>query len=161
MKIQTTGLDQYAPGGSAKVKTMVIGGPGAGKTRWSSFFPKPIYADCEGGLASVADRSVPYVAINDSHDMLDLLDFLKKESKKAEGDRDYETVVIDTLDAFQRKVKDEWLRDNPTASSFSGYDAWGYLDAKMQMLMTRLLNLPMNVVVLVHYSDKTLSLIHI
>lgn len=156
LTIRTTGLEQYAPGGNARLKLMNIGGPGAGKTRMASFWPKPIWADCEGGLASVADRNVPYATINTSDDMLDFLSFLATESRKPETSRQFLTVVIDTLDAFQRKVKDEWLQKNPNSQSFRGFEAWGYLDSKMQMLLTRLLNLDMNVIVNVHYKDKTI-----
>ena len=157
LKIQTTGIEQYAPGGQAVLKTMFIGGPGAGKTRLSSYWPKPLYADCEGGLSSIADRKMPFVTVSTSQDMLDLLAFLKMECRRPVRDRTYQTVVIDTLDAFQRKVKDEWLQANPGSQSFRGFDAWGYLDAKMQMLLTRLLNLDMNVIVCVHYKDKTIK----
>lgn len=157
LKIFTTGLEQYAPGGNARVKVLIIGGPGVGKTRSASYWPKPIYADSEGGLASVADRKVPAVSINNSRDMLDLLEYLKTECRKPEGDRRFKTVVIDTLDTFQRKVKDEWLQAHPSAGSFSGFDAWGYLDAKMQMLLTRLLNLDMNVYVAVHPITKQVT----
>jgi hypothetical protein len=155
LKIQTTGIEQFAPGGKARLKVMFIAGPGAGKTRVSSYWPRPLYGDCEGGLASVADRKVAYTPINSSKDMLDLLVFLKQECMKPDSARLYDTVVIDTLDAFQRKVKDEWLQQN-NAQTFRGFDAWGYLDAKMQMLLTRLLNLDMNVIVNVHYKDKTI-----
>jgi hypothetical protein len=152
--ISTTGLDQYAPGGEARVKALIIGGPGAGKTRWSSYFPDPIYADCEKGLASVADRKVPYVTILNSTDMLDMLAFLKQECRQPKDKRKYQTVVIDTLDAFQRKVKNEWCEINKK-ETFTGWEAWGYLNAKLQLLMVRLLNLDMNVIVAVHYKDKT------
>lgn len=152
--IQTTGLEEYAPGGAARIKVLLIGGPGAGKTRWSSYFPKPIYADCERGLASVADRKVPYVNINTSGDMLDLLTMLKQECAQPAANRRFQTVVIDTLDAYQRKVKNEWM-EKEKAQAFSGWEAWGFLNARMQMLMTRLLNLDMNVIVAVHYKDKT------
>lgn len=154
LTIKETGLEQYAPGGEANIKMMVIGGPGAGKTRTASFWPLPIYANCEDGLASVADRGVPYVDIASSDDMLEFLKYLKLECSKPKGQRKFATVVVDTLDSFQRKVKDEWIRQN-NAASFGGFEAWGYLDAKMQMLMTRLLNLDMNVIVLCHYKDKT------
>lgn len=154
--IQTTGLEEYAPGGTARIKVMVIGGPGAGKTRWSSFFPKPIYADCERGLASVADRNVPFVNIRNSQDMIDLLAHLKQESAQPWDKRRFQTVVIDTLDAFQRKVKNEWM-EKEKAQAFSGWEAWGYLNARMQLLMTRLLNLDMNIIVNVHYKDKTVK----
>jgi hypothetical protein len=152
--IKTTGLDQYAPGGSARVKLLIIGGPGVGKTRFSSYFPRPIYADCEAGLASVADRAVPYVGVNNSQDMLDLLAYLKQECRLPADKRTYDTVVIDTLDAFQRKVKNEWMEINKK-DQFQGWEAWGYLNAKLQLLMVRLLNLDMNVIVNVHYKDKT------
>jgi hypothetical protein len=154
MLIKTTGLEEYAPGGAARVKVLTIGGPGVGKTRWASYFPKPIYADCERGLASVADRKVPYVTVLTSQDMLDLLNFLKQECRQPWDQRKYQTVVIDTLDAFQRKVKQEWCDQN-RKEAFSGWEAWGYLNAKMQMLLTRLLNLDLNVVVNVHFKDKT------
>jgi hypothetical protein len=157
LTIKTTGLENYLPGGEANIKQMVVGGPGAGKTRYSSFWPKPIYADCEAGLASVADRNVPYVPIKTSEDMLQFLKYLANECKRPPSERKFHTAIIDTLDSFQRKVKDEWLQANPSYASFSGYDAWGYLDAKMQMLMTRLLNLDMNVIVLVHYKDKVVT----
>lgn len=156
LKVRTTGLEDYAPGGGARIKMMVVGGPSAGKTRFSSFWPKPIYADCEGGLASVADRGVPYTRIRNSQDMLEFLHEMRVEAGRPSGQRQYETVVIDTLDSFQRKVKDEYLQLNPGMQSFSGFPAWGYLDAKMQMLLTRLLNLDMNVIVCVHYKDKTI-----
>lgn len=154
LTIKETGLEQYAPGGEANIKMMIIGGPGAGKTRMASFWPLPIYANCEDGLAAVADRGVPYVDIASSDDMLEFLKYLKLECSKPKNQRKFATVVVDTLDSFQRKVKDEWIRAN-NAASFGGFEAWGYLDAKMQMLMTRLLNLDMNVIVLAHYKDKT------
>jgi hypothetical protein len=151
--IRTTGLEDYAPGGEARIKVLIIGGPGAGKTRYSSYFPKPIFADCEKGRASLADREMPYVEILNSTDMLDLLAMLKQEGRQPVAQRRFQTVVIDTLDAFQRKVKDEWMEKN-NASSFTGWDAWGYLNSRMQTLMTRLLNLDMNVIVNVHYKTK-------
>ena len=156
LKIQTTGLEQYAPGGAARLKMLVIGGPGAGKTRMASYWPKPLYADCEKGLASVADRNVPYVDISNSQDMLDLLEYLKIESRKPADQRIYETIIVDTLDAFQRKIKDEWLQKEGK-QSFTGWEAWNYLAAKMQALMARLLNLDLNVIVNVHYKDKVIK----
>lgn len=151
--IKTTGLEQYAPGGEARVKVLLIGGPAAGKTRWSSYFPSPIYADCEGGLASVADRRVPYVAINNSQDMADLLNHVKMDGRLPKEKRQYQTVVIDTFDAYQRKLKNEWMEVNKR-EAFTGWEAWGFLDQKMQLLLTKLLNLDVNVIVNVHYKDK-------
>lgn len=153
LTIKTTGVDDYLDG-SANIKALVIGGPGAGKTRMSSYWPKPIFLDCENGRGSLADRNMPYVDIKTSRDMLDALEYLKSLERTAKASRQFQTVVVDTADSFQRLVKDEWMVQTKSGA-FSGYDAWGYLDAKMQLLFTRLLNLDYNVVVLSHYKDKT------
>jgi hypothetical protein len=154
LQIKTTGVEDYIDG-SANIKMLIIGGPSAGKTRSASFWPKPIYADTESGRASIADRNVAYAEIKSSKDMLDFLEHLKALERTPKGSRQFQTVIIDTLDGFQRKVKDEWLQQNKGKGSFTGYDAWGYLDSKMQMLMTRLLNLDYNVIVNCHFKEKT------
>jgi hypothetical protein len=155
LQIKTTGYEDYLDG-SGNIKMLVIGGPDAGKTRSSSYWPKPFYMDCENSRGSLSDRQMPYVEVKNSRDALDALTYLKSLESTPKKDRRFQTVVFDTLDAFQRSVKDEWLQDTK-AGSFKGYDAWGYLDTKMSMLMTRLLNLDYNVLVLAHYKDKTLK----
>lgn len=155
--IKSTGLDQYAPGGLARLRMLLVGGPGVGKTRYSTYWPKPFIASCEAGLASVADRRVNFAEVKNSQDMAEVLAMMRDECKKPDASRRWQTLVIDTLDAYQRKVKDEWLQANPAAQAFRGFDAWGYLDTKMQMVLTRLLNLDMNVIVNVHYKDKTIK----
>ena len=154
LKIHGAGKPRQEP----RLRAVLIGGPGVGKTRWTSFFPKPIFADCEDGTGSIMDRGddVAVAEINGSQDMLDLLGLLQRDNAKPKEQREYQTVVIDTLDAYQRKLKDEWVRveKKPT---FTGYDAWGFLQNKMSLLTTRLLNLDMNVIVNVHYKDKIIK----
>jgi hypothetical protein len=152
LQIRTTGIEDFLDG-SHNVKALIVGGPGAGKTRMSSYWNRPIYADCESGRASIADRNVAYVSVKGSKDMLDFLAYLKALESTPKSDRQYQTVVVDTLDGFQRTVKDEWLQ-RTNSGEFKGYDAWGFLDSKMNMLMTRLLNLDYNVLVLAHYKTS-------
>lgn len=97
-----------------------------------------------------------YAEIKTSTDMLDFLAHLKSLERTPKKDRQFQTVVVDTLDAFQRAVKDEWMLQTKS-QSFKGYEAWGYLDSVMQKLMTRLLNLDYNVLVLAHYKEKTVK----
>lgn len=155
LQIRTTGIDDYLDG-SANIKMLVIGGPGVGKTRMASYWPKPIYLDCENGRGSLVDRNMPYIEVKNSKNMLDSLELLKSYESQIKVERPYQTVVIDTIDSFQRKVKDEWLQQTK-AGVFTGYDAWGFLDSKMQILTTRLLNLDYNVIVLAHHEDKKLG----
>lgn len=154
MKIKTSGVHLA---GEGRFKVMILGAGGIGKTRWASFWPKPFFAQCEDGMSSTMDRNVPYVDIASSKDMLEFLSYVGREGKKPRGQWRFETVVIDTLDSYQRKVKDEWVQAN-NAAGFSGWEAWEYLEQKMQQVMTRLLNLPFNVVVLVHVKEREIDL---
>lgn len=82
LTIKTTGIEDYLDGGTGKIKVLVAGVPGSGKTRFASFAPKPIFAATEDGLMSVADRSVPYARITSEADMSAFLSLIEAEVKK-------------------------------------------------------------------------------
>ena len=109
--IRTTGIEDYLDGGEAYVKALIMGPPSAGKTRSASFWPKPIFADCEKGRMSIADRKIPYGEITSTKEMDELLLKLRMECMKPVSSRSYQTFVVDTLDAYQRIVIQERLRD--------------------------------------------------
>src|SRR6478735_6702794 len=137
--IKQAGLAEYLEGGSEKIKVLIAGTPGSGKTRLSSFSPRPIYADCEGGLMSVADRNVPYGRIKTEQDMDAFLDILRQEAMRPQAQRRWETVVVDTLDKYQRIV------------------IAGYLDAAMNRLIATLMELPFNIIVLAHVKETKIG----
>lgn len=147
--IRTTGIEDYLDQGQANIKALILGAPSAGKTRSASFWPKPIFADCEKGRMSIADRSVPYAEIGSTRDMDALLDMLRNECRKPPHERKYQTLVVDTLDAFQRIVIAERL-DSEKKEALSGWGDWGYLDGKMTQFVAKLQSLPMNIVCNVH-----------
>lgn len=151
--IRTTGFDDYLGTEGAYIKALIMGPPGAGKTRSASFWQKPIFADCEKGRMSIADRGVPYGEIRSGQQMDDLLDLLKKECKKG-AQRKYQTLVIDTIDSYQRIIISERLISE-NKEALSGWADWGHLDAKMSQFLEKLLNLPMNVVVNMHVKEKS------
>jgi hypothetical protein len=150
--IKTTGFDDYLGTEGAFVKALVMGPPGSGKTRSASFWPRPIFADCDDGRMSIADRGVAYGEVKTSADMDSLLDQLAMECRKPVADRRWQTFVVDTLDFYQRKLIAERLKAEQKAS-LSGWQDWGYLDAKMTQFVERLQNLPMNLVVNLHVKD--------
>lgn len=151
--IATTGLEDYLEGGKGKVKALITGGPGAGKTRASSFWPKPIYAACEDGLMSVADRNVPYAFVNSVEDMSAFINLLQAECRKPADQRRFETVVVDTIDAWQRSITQQYLKAK-RKTELSGFEDWGWLDNQMVNLVAELMALPMNIVVLCHTKEK-------
>jgi hypothetical protein len=148
--VRTTGVEEYLDAsGQAHIKALILGEPSAGKTRSASFWPKPIFADCEKGRMSLADRKVPYVEITSTADMDAFLDMLDRECVKPVQDRKFQTAVIDTFDSYQRVVIQEILRAQKK-DAMSGWQDWGALDAKMNTLVSRLHKLPMNIVVNSH-----------
>lgn len=151
--IRTTGFVDYLDkAGGAYIKCLILGAPDTGKTRSASFWPKPIFADCEKGRMSIADRGVPYAEITSSADMDALIEMLRRDCLKAPEQRLYQTLVVDTLDSYQRILIAERLRAE-RKETLSGWQDWGYLDAKMNHFVERILNLPMNLVVNLHVKD--------
>lgn len=152
--IKRTGFDEFLdPTGGAFIKALIMGQHGSGKTPSAAQWPRPIIADCERGLMSVASLSVPYVSIKRAADMDALLEHLRQECLKPAAKRAYQTLVIDTIDSYQRVLIQERLRTE-RKESLSGWADWGYLDAKMTQLIERMLNLPMNIVVNMHVKDE-------
>lgn len=151
--IKTTGVEDFLDG-EGYIKALILGPPGAGKTRSAGFWPGVIFADCEKGRMSLADLQVPFAEITSQRDMESLLAMLKVECRKPVSDRRYRTLVIDTFDAYQRIVIQERL-DAERKESLSGWGDWGYLDAKMTQFVARLMALPMNIIVNVHVKNAT------
>lgn len=156
LTIQTTGLEQYLEGGTGKVKLLIAGAPSSGKTVFGSWAPKPIYAATEDGLMSIAHRKIPFGRITSEDDMNAFLDLLEAECRKPPAQRRWGTVVIDTLDAYERTVVLHYLR-NKRKAEMSGWEDWGYLSGVMNGLLGRLSLLDMNVIVLVHTKDVKLK----
>lgn len=81
--IKTTGFEDYLDrSGGSWVKELIFGAPDVGKTRSASFWPKPIFADCEDGRMSIADRKVQYGRVRSSADMDALLEELRKDGMR-------------------------------------------------------------------------------
>ena len=129
--IATTGFENFlGDSDGAHIKALILGPPGAGKTRAASYWPKPIYADCEKGLMSVSDRSVPFGHVRSSAEMDELLNMLRLESNKTLTSRRFNTFVVDTVDSYQQVLIQERLKAE-RKDTLSGFADWGYLDAKM------------------------------
>jgi hypothetical protein len=149
--IRTTGVEEYLDAaGEAHIKALILGEPSAGKTRSASFWPNPIFLDCEKGRMSLADRRVPFVEIKSTSDSDAIVRMLEVEcATRKPPQRKYKTVVLDTIDSFQKVVVGEILKAG-RKEALSGFQDWGLLDAKMNNFLGRLLRLPMNVIVNCH-----------
>ena len=149
IEIRTTGFDEFLDSGQANIKALIMGDHGCGKTPSAATWPKPIFADCEDGMMSLASKSVPYARIRSSDDMEALIAHLRRDAARGNEKREYKTLVIDTLDRYQKTLIQERLRKE-RKESFSGFGDWGWLESKMNILVDAILGLNMNVVVNLH-----------
>jgi len=155
--IKTTGFENYAnaEGQQTWVKCLIMGEHGVGKTPSAAQWPKPLIIDSEKGLMSVARMKVPYIEISGTTPTADMEEAIKWaviDSRKAPANRQCETLIIDTIDTYQRKAMQERMR-LMQKDRFSGWEDWGWLDGKFVWLMEQLLNYNGNVVVNMHVKD--------
>ena len=146
--IRKTGFEDYFErSGGEYIKALILGQPDVGKTRSASFWPKALIADCEKGLMSVADRGVGAAQITSSADMKALVAKMRAQGRNP--NREFDTLVIDTIDSLQRIWMQERLREE-RKDQFGGWADWGWLEARSQGFLADLLSLPMHIVVNSH-----------
>lgn len=149
IKVQRTGARDYG----RYVKALICGSPGAGKTLISSTFPNPLYASAEGGLMSIADRNIPYVKVESSHDLLAVKHAVDQVPSVREELLGFpvDTVVIDTIDEIQRILIRERLEE--TKKDSMTLPDWGWLGEQMQAIIRGFRNLDLNVVFTCHMKE--------
>jgi hypothetical protein len=151
--IKTTGFEEYLDAnGTARVKALILGEHGVGKTPFAASWPRPIFADCEKGMMSVAKKAVPFASVRGGGDFEAFLQHVKRDNLLPVDKRKYDTVVVDTINSLQRKLITQRLRAEHK-DGMAGPD-WNWLGTKMGGYLEDLLNLDMNVVVLMHVKDK-------
>jgi AAA domain len=153
--IRTSGWEDYLdPAGGSWLKTLIIGAPDVGKTRSAAFYPKPIFMDCEDGRMSLADLAVPYARVRSTADANALIDQLKFDQGRPPEKRKYLTLVVDSIDHYQKIAISERLRTE-RKEALAGWQDWGWLDGHMQQFVEKVLNLQMNIVVNCHFKTIT------
>ena len=125
----------------SRLKLVLYGLPGSGKTTLGANAPKPLLFDFEGGTLSIIGKDVEVV----SRPGVD--DFKSYVSWLVEGQgQGYETVVVDTMTAAQNQSLLHAL--GPTAKK-PGYDEWGFILAYWRRILEALETLPIHVILLV------------
>ena len=123
---------------SAKIKAVVYGKSGSGKTYFGATAPKPIFASAENGLLSTKalGKKIDYVAIKTVQDLKDLYDYL------ANNKHGYETVVIDSITEINDIIKNEIeARSGKTMQ----LQDWGVLSKQIKSILRMFRDLDMHV----------------
>jgi AAA domain-containing protein len=146
LTVRRAGTDDYG----RYINCLVVGEPGAGKTRSSSTWPNPIYASAEGGMMSVADRQPAVVDITSSHVLLELRNILVQEPKVREQMLGVpcDTVILDTVDELSRiLIRERLEREKKDTLAIAD---WGWLGDQLRNIVRGFRNLDLHTVFLVH-----------
>lgn len=95
MKIQNTG--DYTLN---KVKALVYGGAGIGKTRLCATAPNPIILSAESGLLSLRKENLPAIIIKTMDDLYEAYDWLTGSAEA----KAYETVCLDSISEIAEAI---------------------------------------------------------
>lgn len=150
LTVKRAGADDYGKW----IRMLAFGNPGAGKTRTASTWPDVLYANCEGGLMSVADRQPATIDITHSSQMKELMDALGQTPAVRERllGVPVQTVVIDTIDEVAKILVQERLKDE-RKDAFAIQD-WGWLGDQLRNMVRGFRNLDMNVIFNVHLKSQ-------
>lgn len=124
---------------SHKIKAVVYGASGSGKTHFAATAPKPIFASAEAGLLStigVSDK-IDYVEIKTMQDLADLRNYLTTKPHK------YETVVIDSITEINDIIKSSI---EATKHRDMQLQDWGTLAKKIKNILREFRDMDMHVI---------------
>lgn len=139
-----------------KLKALVSGPPKSGKTTLLGTVPNIIIADTEpraNNLASLAHLDIPYVTIDSTADLRELLmvlgnDTLRAQAAASAGMTSIDAVAIDTLDTLQKILKRERMEEQRTTKFLR--DDWGWMKDEMIKIVESFTALPLHVIFTVH-----------
>lgn len=135
----------------AEMKMLVYAESGTGKTRFTATFPDALIVDTDHGLASV-DWEVDNVRINNFHQAEDVYQFLLN------GEHQYETVVIDTLNELQRMAMASTIDDFPQVrrsySNLPSMADYGKMLNDFMNLTRNFIALPMRVILVAQVKSR-------
>lgn len=131
-------IKKYVPE-NHKIKAVVYGASGSGKTHFGGTAPKPIFASSENGLLSIKDKRPDFVDIRSLQDLTDLYMYLKNQK------HDYETVVIDSITEINEIIKAEI--EKRTGRPIQKAD-WAEVGKRIRRILRNFRDLPMHVLFL-------------
>jgi hypothetical protein len=136
-------------------KVFLYGIEGVGKSSFAAAAPKPVFLAAEDGIRNLAPVPESFPAPETFQDVLDAVAELET------GDHDYQTLVLDTIDAVDGLIRDQVCRRNGWTSE--DFDAYGrglkVTPDEHRRLIAAIDRLAaargMNVIVLAHARTKT------
>lgn len=134
-----------------RVRMLIYGGSGVGKTVFGATAPKPLFIAAEAGMLSLADKGAQYVTVKTMQDMRDVLKALKDNTMLDKEGKPivYETIVIDSL----TKVQDVVI-ENITGGRQPSMNQWGDFSDRMAEILKGFSALDKHIIFICLESEK-------
>lgn len=145
-----------------KVKVLVSGGPGAGKTHLIGTAPNPFVLATEDGVLTLHKFSIPYIKIDDTmavyEDFLAILRAAREKQVVELGNGEVldfgkiETICLDSVWMLNSRLKKEILESGSIRNAQK--DLWGVLLDQIKDCVLQLIDLDYHVIVTVGEAVK-------
>jgi hypothetical protein len=154
---------------TSRLKILVYGHSGVGKTIFATGFPKPLYvADFDGKISSARnfypaealsevsyDNFQPQGEINSDKPFVRFnTELVTLERQAKEGKFPYKTFVLDSITTYTEQMLREIMRQHPGAKRYDQktpvLQDYGIMNSHFKLYLSRVLQLPCNVVVTAH-----------
>ena len=130
-----------------KLKVLVYGESGTGKTMFALSFPgKVAVIDTEGGTELYGGRGdvqdFDVIRTKSYEEVMSAIDFIE-----ADGGKTYQTLVVDPITVVYQVLQEAAAKNSKTRDGGIDMRGWGVIKTRMNRLYVRLTNLPVHVVV--------------
>lgn len=139
-----------------KLKVLVYGGSGTGKSTFAGSFPTPFFCDFDGGMLCLRGKNVEYETYSD-RSLLRPEAFSKFEAKIEEfkaqiaaGSMPYQTVVLDSITTMQEACLRQIQYANRTVGKQTTLQEWGMLVGKMEDVLYSITSMNVHLVAVAH-----------
>jgi phage nucleotide-binding protein len=92
---------------ATKVKILVYGQAGMGKTTLCGTAPKPLIISAEGGMLSLADKDLPVIEVTSTSDIYEALEYV--QSKKG---KKFKTICLDSVSDIAEVVLNDLKKES-------------------------------------------------
>lgn len=133
----------------AKVKALVYGQAGAGKTTLATTMPKPFIISAEGGLLSIAGSGIPYIEVGSMEELGEAYEWVTSP----EADK-FESVILDSLSEIGEVVLSAEKKRTVNGKLVDPRQAYGALQEQMGDLIRSFRDLPGKHVLMTAKLDK-------
>ena len=116
----------------ARIKALVYGQAGAGKTTLATTMPKPIIISAEGGLLSISGSDIPYIEVSSMEELEEAYEWVTSPAAD-----EFDSVILDSISEIGEVVLTHEKKINK-----DGRAAYGELQVQMTTLIRSFRDLP-------------------